>query len=339
MPTGSISYISKVKPQTDELSRLFASGAKAVIVEDNDRTRIVVEAVLNWLGVNERYSPNFFSPFGNNLLDLARNHIAGNQNLGDVLRFEPGRMVYAARKFIVYGSTVDQSLLTFPDRFYTGNQYASVPNVIKELTWSLMLEVFASLLPGAVDFYRFYAIKIEILNYPGSLSDIKVLGNTLADSCGRWSRWGNLIDTYRNNAYGIFDVKIVRDLYAICSLLPGIGGLLGVINTRMALSQTESVPNYSYLLGRSHVDDRKYVTVLAGCRDNLHTQIFDGAAWIPLKVAPNTVAIFPSPELTHSSGIPATHHRILLSSTPGNETGAMRNISLSLSIINRPNWL
>jgi len=339
MHTNFISSISPKELQGDELSRLFVNGVRAVMVRDDDRIHRLVDAILEWLGADEPHSASLQSPFGKNLLNLARNHIAGNGLLGDILRFEPGRIVHTARKFIVYGSAIDRSLRTFPARFYVGNHCALVPYMIKELVSNLMSEIFSSTFPWRHNFHSSYAIEVEVLTYPGSRSDVEVIGNTLADSLGRWSRWGYLIDAYRNNAYGIFDVKIIRDFYAVCSLLPGIGRLLGFLNARMASARTGSIPEDYFLLGRAHVDDGKYITALAGCRDNLHTQVLGADVWIPLEVSADALAIFPSSKITQSSGIPATHHRILLYDPPGKGHLAARNITLSLSIIDRPKWL
>jgi hypothetical protein len=339
MDTNFISSISPKELQGDELARLFVNGAKAVMVRDDDRIHRLVDAILEWFGADEPHSASLQSPFGKNLLNLARNHIAGNRLLGDILRFEPGRIVHTARKFIVYGSAIDQSLRTFPDRFYVGNHCALVPCMIKELVSNLMSEIFSSSFPWSHSFHSSYAIEVEVLTYPGSRSDVEAIGNTLADSFGRWSRWGYLIDAYRNNAYGIFDVKIIRDFYALCSLLPGIGRLLRFLNTRMAVARTGPLPDDYFLLGRPHVDDGRYITALTGCRENLHTQILGAGAWIPLEVSPNALAIFPSQRITQSSAIPATYHRILLYDPPGNGNLAVRNISLSLSIIDRPKHL
>ena len=117
-PANFIPSISSNALQADELSRLFASGAKAVRIRNDDRIRRLFEAILEWLGADEPDGAGVQSPFGKNLLKLARNHVAENGLLGDMLRFEPGRIVHTARKFIVYGSAHDQSLGTFPERFH-----------------------------------------------------------------------------------------------------------------------------------------------------------------------------------------------------------------------------
>ncbi len=339
MPTNLISSISSKELHDNELSRLFARGARAVMVRDDDRINKFVKATLEWLGADEPDHASLQFPFGKNLCNLSGNHVAENGLLGDMLRFEPGRIVHTARKFIVYGSARDQSLRTFPDQFYASNQAAAVPYVIKDLAWALMSEIFASTCIGTHSVYSSYAVQVEILTYPGSRSDIEVLGNLLANSCGRWSRWGYLIDGYRNNAYGIFDVKIVRDFYALCSLLPGIGNVLGFFNARIADGRTGGVPKGYFLLGRAHVDDGKYITAIAGCRANLHTQVLGADTWVSLDVVPDALAVFPSPKITKSNGIPATSHRVLLYDPPENRNRVLQNISLSLSIIDRPKWL
>ena len=339
MPVDFISSISRRELRAAELSRLFVGGAGAVMLRGDGRVQRLTDAILEWLEVAERHGPNWQDPFGKNLVNLARNHVTGNMLLGDILRFEPGRIVHIARKFIVYERSDDQSLCAIPDRFYVGNRPMSMPCGIKELAAGLMSEVYSSAQPGSRDFHSSYAIQVEVLIYPSSRSDVEALGHTLADSCGRWSRWGYLIDAPRNKAHGIFDVKIVRDVYALCSLLPGVGRWLGMLNTRMTAARTEPIPNDCFLLGRAHVDEGKYITALAGCRDNLQTEVLDAGAWIPLEVSPDALAVFPSAKMTRFQGIRATSHRILLRDSPGCGDVATRNISLALSIIDRPKWL
>lgn len=257
---------------------------------------------------------------------------------GDMLRFEPGRIVYTARKFIAYRSVGDQSLRSYPETFTAGSESAPVPLTILELAFDLMLEIFASAIPWSFDSQSSYVVQIEILIYPESSSDVEGLRAMLADSCGRWSRWGSLIDAYRNNAHGIFDRKLIRDIYALGSMMPFVGGVLRSLDKRMASAIAESVPNKHFLLGRSHVDDGKYLTALAGIRDNLYTQVLAGEAWIPLQVVPDTLAIFPSSKITALTGIPATYHRVLLRELNGNATNG-GNVSLALSVVDRPRWL
>src|SRR6185437_10541160 len=107
MPVDFISSISRRELRAAELSRLFVGGAGAVMLRGDGRVQRLTDAILEWLEVAERHGPNWQDPFGKNLVNLARNHVTGNMLLGDILRFEPGRIVHIARKFIVYERSDD----------------------------------------------------------------------------------------------------------------------------------------------------------------------------------------------------------------------------------------
>jgi hypothetical protein len=339
MDTNVIARVSPEEVKAGELSRLFGKGSRAAILHNDDRIGTLCKLIFAWIGLDDPNAEAAEARFGKNLLDLARNHIAGNQIAGDLLRFEPGRIVHIARKFVIYRSAVDRSLRSFPSTFRLGDQVAPVPAAIMDLASTLMLEIFASSLSRSYDPVD-YATQVEILRYPVRWSDVDAIGNLLADSCGRWSRWGNWIDSHRNNAYGAFDTALIRDIYGIACLLPKtISGLITGLNKRMASVSVESIPKSCFLLGRAHVDTGKYITALSGSRDNLVTEILDTDSWATLPVASDTLAIFPSPELTRHTEIRATSHRVLLYDASGNKNGAAQNISVSLSVIDRPTRL
>ena len=109
-----------------------------------------------------------------------------------------------------------------------------------------------------------------------------------------------------------------------------------MLSDRMLISSENSAPEDYQIIGNPHVDGTKYITGLVGCRDNVHTEIFCKKRWIPLPVTADTLAVFPAYKMTSFGNILATRHRVLLRNHPGNESTVKINITLSLSIVDRP---
>jgi hypothetical protein len=317
-----------------ELSRLFHEGQAAILNED-ERIPRLFRSVLDWLGLNKGNATDEQSPFEMNLLDLARNHREGDMQAGDMLRFVPTSFGHVARKFVVCPSAIDQSLRAFPDAFYLQDGRVPVPRNILEWSWNLMSEIFRSALSNHANTLA-YAVGVDVLIYPTSLAEIHKLHTLLADSGGFWSQLGHRIDASKANAAGIFDTKVIRDLFAMASLIPGIKNFAQMLNNRMLVSSEKYVPEDYQIIGNPHADGTKYITGLVGCRDNVHTQIFCKKRWIPLPVTAATLAVFPAHKMTSFGNILATRHRVLLRNHPGNESTVKRNITLSLSIVDRP---
>ncbi len=317
-----------------ELSGLFQKG-QAVLLHRDPRVSRLLRSVLDWLGLNTGNARDRHSSFEMNLLDLARNHQEGNFRAGDMLRFVPSLFGHFARKFVVCRSADDQSLKAFPNAFYLQDRRVPVPHDIIEDSWNVMSEVFRSALPKGAHTLA-YAVEVDVLVYPPSRAEIEKLHTLLADSAGFWAQLGHRIDANKAAAAGIFDTKVIRDLFSVTSLVPGINYFAQVLNERMLASSEKSVPDDHRIIGNPHVD-MKYVTGLAGCRDNVHTQIFCQKRWVPLPVTADTLAVFPGQKMSSFGDTVATRHRVLLQNPTGGERTVKRNITLSLSIVDRPN--
>ena len=124
-----------------ELSHSFQNGGAAVSLRGEYRIYRLFQSVVDWLGLD---GPSGRESFDSNLVDLARNHLKENPNAGDMLRIQPGLFGHVARKFLVFRSAVDQSLMTFPNAFCLNNNRVSVPYSIAESAWNLMPEVLMS---------------------------------------------------------------------------------------------------------------------------------------------------------------------------------------------------
>lgn len=315
-----------------ELLRSFQKGRAAVILSGERRIQRLFQSVVDWLGLDGSISGE---SFGGNLVDLARNHLKENPNAGDMLRIQPGVFGHVARKFLVFRDAVDQSLMAFPNAFYLNNRRVPVPYGILESVWSLMSEVLMSAMPRHVNVLA-YAAEVDVLVYPVSGPKVEELHTLLSDSCGAWSRLGHRIDANKGSAAGMFDKKIVRELFAIASLIPGLRELVTMLNERMSTADGSSLPDDYYVIGGPHIDEGKYLTGLIGRRHNLHTEICWDKRWIPVPVSSETMTIIPCLQISSLNDIPATRHRVVLQSSLGNENTTAKNVTLSLSIVARP---
>ena len=323
-----------------DMPRLFHE-VPAVVLREDHRVGGLLESVLDWLGLNDRSTTDCF---GGSLVDLARNHQKGNMSTGDMLRFVPGSFGHVSRKFVVCPSGVDHSLRAYPDSFYLGHRRLPVPYDILRSAWNLTSDVLAKALPAFAS-NSAYATEVDVLSYPTSSLDVTRLFALLTDStlladsasfAGFWSRLGHRIDAVRDHAAGVFGAKVMRDVFAISSLIPGLKGFVTSLNERMSQEGARSVPRNYRVIGAPHVDNAKYITALAGRRENLHTEILWADRWIRLPVTSDGLVIFPSGKAATLSDIPATRHRVLLYDPPGNEATTLRNVTLSISIVDRP---
>ena len=343
MASDAIPRITQEGLERGELPSLFHERGAAILRED-DRVHRLVESVLGWLGYANGGTADRQLAFGDNLIDIARNHLEGNMCLGDMVRFVPKSLGYLARKFLVYPTSADGSLQAFPSAFRLNHRSVSVPQCILETAWELMSQLLTSALPTHAETLT-YAVLVEILVYPTCSLDVSKLHTLLTDatmltnyvsSAGFWSQLGHRIDANKKDAVGVFDKKGFRDVFAMASLIPGLKRLMMTLNERMSAARGNSLPKDHYVIGGAHIDSNKYVTALTGRRDNLETQILWAGNWISLPVSGEILSIFPSAKISSLSEISATPHRVLLWEPPDSESAAGQNITLSLSIVDRP---
>jgi hypothetical protein len=314
-----------------ELLESFRRGALAVIISGDDRIHRLFYSVLDWLGLRD---PSTMESFGGNVIDLARNHLKEDPHTGDMLRFQPGVFGHVARKFVVFRTAIQQPIKAFPKAFYVGNQLVDVPHGILEATWTLMSEVLMSVMPREIDTSA-YATEVDVLVYPTSSSDVDRLSTLLADSCGAWSRLGHQIDVNKGKAVGVFDKKVVRELFAIASLVPGLDDFVTELNNRWSDTRKDASMDDDYVIGGPHFDHNKYVTGLIGSRYNLQTQIWSANRWVSLPVTQDAITIVPGVKIGSLNNIPPTRHRIVLKSSLKSEDAAQRNVTLGLSVVDR----
>ena len=315
------------------LEQLFLQGAKAVILENDPRVGQLCEWFLGKKGSASGKTQKEKMEWGDSIFDIGRNHQTNNLFSGDMLRFTPGAIGHIARKIIIFPSAKDQHLQTFPGFFWKGNQPIRLPNQIKELAWDLMSDILLSSIPNKFD-KNGYGVAINLLKYPESHKDFEKILTLLADSSGRWTRIGQSLDASKALAAGIFNTKGVRDLFAIASLIPGIGVFLRKLN-RSLVDKTNSRDSESYqIIGGPHTDGNNWLVGLASERDSIITEIHDGAQWVELPLTPNTLAIFPGQKIKGKLAVEPTVHRILIKKNK--VRNFQTNFTLSINIVDLP---
>jgi hypothetical protein len=250
-----------------------------------------------------------------------------------MLRFVPGGLAHIARKAIIFPN--EQEMLTIPNHFWIENKSYAFHGDILRKTWDLMSDILRSILPKS-SVYPSYAVSIEQLKYLNNTSDLDPLYALLADSGGAWMRLGHKLDAYKATAVGPFDLKAIRDLYAWCCLVPGVGSLLPRLNSLLKKFSRKSVPETTRLIGIPHVDALKVVTALASDRNVIKTEIYDGRQWAELPLSHDSLAIFPSKQASKQLGIAPTWHRVLQIEWNNEPVNFSHNVTLSLGVVAQP---
>ena len=160
MASDAIPRITQEGLSAENCPHYFTRGERRICRED-DRIYRLVESVLDWLGYANGSTADKQLAFGNNLIDIARNHLEGNMCLGDMVRFVPKSLGYLARKFLVYPTSADRSLQAFPSAFHLNHQSVTVPQCILETAWKLMSQLLTSALPTHAETLT-YAVLVEI---------------------------------------------------------------------------------------------------------------------------------------------------------------------------------
>jgi len=313
------------------LGKLFHSGIKVVILKD-PRIAKIWEGFLGSPNSNFENSLPIRMPWQENLYSMACNHAPNDVSLGDMLRFTPGIIGHIARKMKIFPVSDGNVMQAIPEYFLQRNEKLFYSDQLLQLVWELMSDVFKSTAPDISP--APYAVNIDILKYPNAV-ELEMVCALLADASGKWTQIGYKIDTYKGIAKGVFDKKIIRDLFGLSLLVPGMNILLRKLNTILNRNAKRSGANGMLTIGAEHVDSSKLLTGLVSDRDILKTQIYTGKCWVDLSLTPNTMAIFPSMRITKDSGFAPTWHRILLEKKAPGSGKSKQNVTLSLSITDR----
>lgn len=306
-----------------KLGKLFQAGAKAVLLDDH-RAAWIWKRMIEIPSPTSSLASEIFSSKDDFLFRIARNHIDRNLSAGDMIRFTTGGFGHIARK-IVFIRKENGTYETLPSHF-SGD---AIPQDLLDTAWNLMSDILRSTFPAHCP-PPAHKVGLEILKYPDSYEEIECIESLLRDSSGQWARFGRVMDAWKAQAAGLFDVKFIRDGVAFASLFPGLGKVLGTMNRWMVPMSHKSVPNEFSIVGAPHCDGGKIVTALLSERGSLSTELHTGQQWQTLPMSSRTLVILPSKQLDPQLGIPSTLHRILIKNS-SSKMPAKPNITLSLS--------
>lgn len=321
--------------QPGKLGILFQQGAKAAVLHGDPRISWLWKNLIEPQNEGRLVINEPMGPWRANIQDLALNHRSGDVYLGDMLRFTPGALAHIARKILIYKDSENQ-IKAIPAQFNDHEGHFSLKQEIYQTVWDIMQDMLRSTLPENNDLNK-YAVKIDMLHYPQTVEDLDKIFTLLADASGAWTRLGMKMDRTKAMAVNVFDRRVMRDLFALGSLIPGINILLRKINAVLFEFSEKKVPNHSLLVGDPHVDGPNILTALMSDREFLSTELKAGkASWVELPLSTDSLAIFPSGEISSISEILPTVHRILFNKKNGLEGGEQPNITLLLAVILRP---
>lgn len=255
-------------------------------------------------------------------------------NVGDMIRFLPGYYSHFARKLILYSDSANGKIRTIPEKFWSGEIPQMYPSEVLQTAWELATDIFKSCLPEEFD-YPNYAVSVELLKYPRSLKELRSLCDLVADSDGGvWTDHGRKLDIYRGKviAGSPFDKKIVGRIFRFGSKIPGINLFLELLNRSVFYRYLS--PKDAAAIGPPHTDGIRTLTLLAGERDTIFTEIYDGKRWHEIPLTSKSLYILPSEFLSNKIGIKPTFHRISIRNNIGvNSESSKPNVTLLLGIV------
>ena len=332
---GQIVQCSPLDLQPGKLGGFFQQGAKAAVLKGDPRIPWLWNSLIELQNGDHSIINGPIGPWKSNIQDLARNHRPGDVYVGDMLRFTPGALAHVARKILIFKDSDDQ-IRAIPDKFNDNEGHVSLKQKIYQTVWDISQDMLRSTLPENSDLKN-YAVKIDMLHYPDSPEDLDRIFTLLGDSSGYWTRLGMQMDRTKSMAVCFFDLKVMRDLFALGSLIPGINILLRKINGFLLRFSKKKVSTNTLLVGEPHVDGPNMVTAVISERDLLCTEVHGGkAGWVELPMSTDSLAIFPSKQLSKISTILPTVHRILYKGTDDLATKIKPNITLNLSVVPWP---
>jgi hypothetical protein len=321
--------------QPEKFEAIFQGGAKAVILQNDDRVRQIWEGLLGITNHHESSSYNEgVHPWNNNILDIAGNHRSRVTSMGDVFLFMPGYLAQICRKIVIF-PTSHGRMKTIPEDFSVGSQRVLFPQDALKVLWELMSDVLRSTLPVNIP-QRPYALKIELIKYPNSTEDVEKVASLLLDGFGNFAHLGYRLERARCDAVGVFDIKGVRLLYALSTLIPGIKILSAKLNAMMKRFSKKNAPEGTQMIVNPHIDYDRVLTALISDRAVVGTEVFDGKNWVDLPLTPTSLAIFPSRDVGQHAGISPSLHRVYIKDQANCPVEQKPNITISIGVIEHP---
>ena len=300
--------------------RAFVSGAKAVCLHGEDRVQQLWNAFVP--DVDDE------SAFWNaDVFTTAENHLAGDTHFGDMLRFGPGQFGHFARKIATYPDERSNEMRVFPAGINHGHDAPHVHQIALRTAWDLVLEIQKSALPVELE-PSACAVTIQLLKYPNSVRVLQDMFGLMEDSGGRWTRVGYKVDAARASACGLFDRRGIRDVFGCASLIPGVGRWLQEMNGKFKKRANDGLTSQEVIVGPAHRDSHRYLSMLAGERDVIKTEVCDGGCWTEIPLSSSTLTILPGTACPPRWGIRPTMHRYSIG--PGNGSSSKRSLNLTL---------
>ncbi len=327
---SNVSHGAIVQCLQDELTpgrlgKRFHDGAKAVLLED-PRASDIWHGLLNPKAPATSATGRGLFPSDSGLLEMAQNHLTGNLDAGDMLRFIPGGIGHIARKITLFPA-LDGSIETIPAHI----AHVEMPQELLNTVWELMTDVLHSTFPAQSPLPP-YVVTIEMLKYPLSFDEVEQIAELLSDASGVWTRLAMKMDVWKVQATGPFAIRYLREIFALASLIPGLHKLLYTVNSWMTPFTHQHVPEGTRIIGDPHYDVSKIVTALLSERETLTTEIHTGKQWIELPLDSERLAIFPSQQIDPHFGILPTLHRILVQNHTPIEPPTKPNLTLCLTV-------
>jgi hypothetical protein len=318
----AIAYTSYSDVEPGSLGELFRRGARAIVVEGDPRIHMLWKRLLEDKHFGGQY------PWEQPLMQLARNHHAGNTKAGDMARFIPWGIAHLARKIVF--APEEGRMRVFPRTFWNGEVEVEVQQELLWAIWEIAAALFHGVLPKG-DNKRSYAMSLELLRYPDCSSDLDDMLNLLNDSSGGWTGVGRRLDTYKNLATTTLDFPAVRlrDWFAFGSIIPGVRHVLHRFNRLLDHCGNNTIPAGHRIIGGAHIDGSKVLSLLLSDRSVIRTEIRDGKQWVPLPLSKESITILPAKDISKYTSLQPTWHRVLMDIE---RQGTAREMNLTVAV-------
>lgn len=323
--TGAIRRLGRDQLERGGLYEQFRSGAQVVTVAGDVRVPQLWRSLVSDVGDGGQV-------WAQNVFQLARNHIPGENNFGDILKFAEEQYGHIGRKVGFFPDARGGGFRVYPSPRVSHR--TELNERVFRAAWSLAMEVQESACPRGFD-PDDYAVSIEILKYAESRSEHQHLLDMIGDSAGPWTTLGRRLDRARSGTKGFFQAKYLRDLYACGSVVPGLGRLLRSINARAGNGRYYALEDDRILAGPPHIDDARFLTMLCGNRDAVTTEVFDGDRWQEIPITTNDLSVFPGARFRGNGEVEPVVHRYTICDNPAAPSCGAENVTLLIGTIPR----
>ncbi len=331
---GTIEQVTCKDLDRDALFQLFRCGTKVVRLIKDDRVNQLWERLVcnnSGKASSSKACPQFWE---NNHLTLSRNHLESHTNVGDMLRFIPGQYGHIARKIVIYPDLNSGKMVYYPKLMQNDQREIVFDQYTLRMAWDLASQIYQSAAPADFEPEN-YEVTIDLLKYPDTNQDLKKIFALLGDSAGRWTRIGQRVDLAIASAQGVFDQRIIRNLYGWLSLSSRLGSWFKNLNGKLNTDDRYSINTDEVLVGSAHTDGIRSLSMLASDRDVIKTEVHDGTQWVELPMTTDSLAIFPGRAFDSKLGIPATLHRYTMKKNKPIHGENKLNLTLMLGIIKK----